>query len=351
MTMNILITGNMGYVGPALVRIARAELPDARLVGLDTGFFGHCLTGARSLPESLLDRQIFKDVRDVTADDLAGVDAVIHLAALSNDPIGKAYESLTAEINHRASVDIATMAKRAGARRFVFASSCSVYGFAEGGPRDESSELNPLTAYARSKIATERDVEGLADRDFVVTCLRFPTACGMSDRLRLDLVLNDFVAAAVASGRIEILSDGTPWRPLIDIKDMSRAMLWAIGRDPGAGGEFLSVNVGRTEWNYQIKDLAEAVRAEMPQVEVSINENAAPDKRSYQVDFSRFRALAPDHQPRVPLEQSIRELRAGLEGMGFNNHDFRNSDFMRLKVLISLCEHRRLDPDLHWLAA
>jgi nucleoside-diphosphate-sugar epimerase len=351
MTMNILITGNMGYVGPALVRIARAELPDARLVGLDTGFFGHCLTGARSLPESLLDRQIFKDVRDVTADDLAGVDAVIHLAALSNDPIGKAYESLTAEINHRASVDIATMAKRAGARRFVFASSCSVYGFAEGGPRDESSELNPLTAYARSKIATERDVEGLADRDFVVTCLRFPTACGMSDRLRLDLVLNDFVAAAVASGRIEILSDGTPWRPLIDIKDMSRAMLWAIGRDPGAGGEFLSVNVGRTEWNYQIKDLAEAVRAEMPQVEVSINENAAPDKRSYQVDFSRFRALAPDHQPRVPLEQSIRELRAGLEGMGFNNHDFRNSDFMRLKVLNSLCEHRRLDPDLHWLAA
>jgi nucleoside-diphosphate-sugar epimerase len=349
--MNILITGNMGYIGPALVRLARAELPDARLVGLDTGFFGHCLTGARSLPESLLDRQIFKDVRDVTEADLAGIDAVIHLAALSNDPIGKAYESLTAEINHRASVAIASMARRAGAKRFVFASSCSVYGCAEGGPRDETSELNPLTAYARSKIATERDVEGLADRDFVVTCLRFPTACGMSDRLRLDLVLNDFVAAAVASGRIEILSDGTPWRPLIDIKDMSRAMLWAIGRDPAAGGEFLSVNVGRTEWNYQIRDLAEAVKAEMPHVEVSINEDAAPDKRSYQVDFGRFRALAPDHQPRVPLEQSIRELRAGLEGMGFNNHDFRNSDFMRLKVLTSLREHRRLDPDLHWLAA
>jgi nucleoside-diphosphate-sugar epimerase len=349
--MHILITGNMGYVGPALVRMTSAELPDARLTGIDAGFFGHCLTGAPSLPESLLDKQIYKDVRNVTEEDLEGVDAVIHLAALSNDPIGKAFESLTAEVNHRASVDIAAAAKRAGAKRFVFASSCSVYGFAEGGPRDETSELNPLTAYARSKIATERDVEGLADDDFVVTCLRFPTACGMSDRLRLDLVLNDFVAAAVAYKRIEILSDGTPWRPLIDVKDMARAMLWAIGRDADTGGRFLSINVGRTEWNYQIRELAEAVRAQMPEVEVSINEDAAPDKRSYQVDFSRFAALAPDYQPCVPLEQSIRELRAGLQAMGFNNHDFRNSDFMRLKVLNSLREHHRLDPDLRWQAA
>jgi nucleoside-diphosphate-sugar epimerase len=349
--MNILITGNMGYVGPALTRAARAAHPDATLVGVDAGFFGHCLTGARALPESLLDRQLFRDVRDLKAADLEGIDAIIHLAALSNDPIGHAYEDLTSEINHHASVRLAGEAKQAGVKRFVFASSCSVYGFAEGAARNEDSDLNPLTAYARSKIGTERDLKTLADDDFVVTCLRFPTACGMSDRLRLDLVLNDFVAAAVASKRIEILSDGTPWRPLVDVKDMSRAMLWAIGRDIEAGGNCLSINVGRTEWNYQIRELAEAVQAQMPEVEVSINENAAPDKRSYQVDFSRYQSLAPDHQPQVGLEQSIRELRAGLEQMRFNNHDFRNSDFMRLRVLNGLREHKNLNADLRWQAA
>jgi nucleoside-diphosphate-sugar epimerase len=192
-------------------------------------------------------------------------------------------------------------------------------------------------------------LEPLADGDFVVTSLRFPTACGMSERLRLDLVLNDFVAAAVSTGKIKILSDGTPWRPLIDIQDMSRAMEWAISRDPSAGGEFLAINVGKSEWNYQIRDVAEAVKNIMPDVEIEINKDAQPDKRSYRVDFGLYKDLAPNHQLQVGLEQSIRELKDGLEGMGFNNGDFRNSDYMRLKVLLGLREKNLLNEQLEWV--
>jgi nucleoside-diphosphate-sugar epimerase len=171
----------------------------------------------------------------------------------------------------------------------------------------------------------------------------------MSNRLRLDLVLNDFVAAAVASKKISILSDGTPWRPLIDIKDMARAIDWAIARQPTTGGAFLAVNVGRNEWNYQVRDLAETVRELMPDVAIDINKDAQPDKRSYQVDFSQYRKLAPDHLPQVDLRQSIAELRDGLMGMGFNDTDFRNSNFIRLKVLSNLREHGLINEQLEWI--
>ena len=345
----ILITGNMGYIGPTLVDTLRKAYPGVELVGLDACFFGHCLTGANVLPESRIDFQYYGDVRDVELKHLEGVDSVIHLAAVSNDPMGNAFEQVTDEINHQSSVKLAKLAKEAGVKSYVFASSCSVYGYAEGAARDENSELNPLTAYAKSKINTENSIKDLANDDFVITSLRFPTACGMSERLRLDLVLNDFVAAAVASKKITILSDGTPWRPLIDIQDMSRAMDWAVSRPADNGGAFLAINVGRTEWNYQVKDLAEAVKEQMPDVEIEINTDAAPDKRSYQVDFSRFKALAPNHQPQVDLAQSIRELREGLEAMGFNNTDFRNSQFMRLKVLNAHMEKNLLGKNLRWI--
>jgi len=338
----------MGYIGPALVKILLASEPDANIYGIDSGFFAHCLTGAKAFPERNLKAQFFRDMRDIDETLLQGMDAVIHLAAISNDPMGKAFEEVTADVNYRASVKLAKLARKAGVGRFVFASSCSVYGYAEGDARDEHSELNPLTAYARSKIATEKDIEPLASEEFVITSLRFPTACGMSERLRLDLVLNDFVASAVSTGKIRILSDGTPWRPLIDIKDMSRSMSWAAERNPEDGGDFLAVNVGRTEWNYQVRDVAEAVRAEMPHVEIEVNKDAMPDKRSYQVDFGMYAGLAPDHLPKVDLAQSIRELRKGLTEMGFNNGEFRNSDFMRLKVLTSLRERGMLDEELRW---
>lgn len=347
--MKILITGNMGYIGPSVTDQLRSSYPDAELIGFDLGFFAHCLTGATMLPETRLDRQWFGDVRHITAEALDGIHAVVHLAGVSNDPIGNTFAQVTDEINCQSSIRLARLAKAAGVRRFVFASSCSVYGFAEGGPRKEGDALNPLTAYARSKIEAEQGIESLADEDFVITSLRFATACGMSERLRLDLVVNDFVACAVTANRIEILSDGTPWRPLIHIADMARAIDWAVGREAGNGGAFVAVNTGSDEWNYQIRDLAEGVARVIPGVEISINKNAQPDKRSYQVSFARFRELAPRHQPQVDLTETVRGLKDGLEKMHFMNPDFRNSEFMRLKVLTKFRENNQLSEKLEWV--
>src|SRR5438270_6920491 len=243
----ILITGVAGYVGPNLIRHLRDKFPDSKLIGFDTGYFAHNLTGAKRSPESLLDSLHFGDIRNFPAELLEGVDAVVHLAAISNDPMGKTFEAVTESINANASIALAQMAEERGVGSFVFASSCSIYGAAEGHPRRESDPLNPLTAYARSKVAMENALRETNSGNMKVTCLRFATACGMSDRLRLDLVLNDFVAGALANGSITILSDGTPWRPLINVKDMARAMTWAIERNANETGHFLIINAGNNE--------------------------------------------------------------------------------------------------------
>jgi len=337
----------MGYVGPNVIRALRHAFPAARLSGFDIGYFAHCLTGGPRLPETQVDIQHFGDIRTLPTPLLADVDAIVNLAAISNDPMGNAYEQVTMDINCNAAVELAKNAKQSGVQHFVFASSCSVYGQADTGARKESDPLNPLTAYARSKISTEERVAGLATSDFQVTCLRFPTACGMSDRLRLDLVLNDFVAAAVTSGDIEILSDGTPWRPLIDTKDMARAIEWAIGRTEG--GDFLSINAGADDSNQQIVELAKKVQAIVPGTKVSVNENAAPDKRSYQVDFALYKKLAPNHQPQCTLDQSIQELHTGLTAMKFDVADFRDSPHVRLHVLGAHRESGRLNETLNWV--
>jgi len=184
----------------------------------------------------------------------------------------------------------------------------------------------------------------------IITALRFSTACGWSDRIRLDLVLNDFVACAIASKEITVLSDGSPWRPLIDVKDMARSMEWALTRDPKESGNYLAVNVGSQEWNYQVRDLAEAVARAVPGTRVSINKDAPPDKRSYRVDFSLYKALAPKHQPQVSLDQAISEIKTGLESMLFNDADFRASQFMRLKVIEKHIEEQRLSEQLRWIS-
>ena len=349
--MKILVTGNMGYVGPPVINQLRTSYPEATLVGFDIGYFGNCITNSEVLPECRVDLQHFGDMRDFPSEALIGVDAIVHLAGISNDPIGNRFEEVTLDINYRASINMAKKAKEAGVRSFVFASSCSMYGAAEDIARTEKSPLNPLTAYAKSKVFTERELEPLASDRFKVTSLRFSTACGWSDRLRLDLVLNDFVAGSVASKRITILSDGTPWRPLINVMDMARAIDWAVGRDASNGGVFLAVNVGSDAWNYQVRDLAEAVAREIPGVEVSINKDAQPDKRSYRVNFDLFRRLAPKHQPRIGLTESIKDLKSGLEAMRFMDGDFRNSRHMRLKVLTELQEKGLLDNTLRWVKA
>lgn len=349
--MNILITGAMGYIGPALARHLRQAMPNAHLIGYDTGYFAHCLTGATVLPESLFDAVHFGDVRSFPAELLKEVDGVVHLAAVSNDPMGKRFEAVTDAINHRASVDIFRKARDAGVGHFVFASSCSIYGFAAGGPRSEGDALNPLTAYARSKVDTEVAMAAADPGAMTVTALRFATACGMSDRTRLDLVLNDFVASALATGVITVLSDGSPWRPLIDIKDMSRAIHWALIRPNDAGGANLAVNAGSDVWNYQVRDLAQAVADQIPGTRVSIATAAPPDKRSYRVDFRRFAELAQGFTPQIGLEQTVRELKEGLSTSGFADPDFRNSQYMRLKVLERHISEGRLTEDLRWTSA
>lgn len=344
--MRILVTGNMGYVGSVLVRHLRAALPGARLVGYDSGLFGDCLTTQDGLPEALLEAQHFGDIRDLPPALLDGVDAVVHLAAISNDPMGDRHAAATIEVNTRASIRLAALAHQAGVHAFVFASSCSIYGAAGGAPRREDDALNPLTAYARSKVAVEESLHAMRPQAMVVTCLRFATACGMSPRLRLDLVLNDFVAGALAAGEITVLSDGTPWRPLIALPDMARAIEWAIVRPAEQGGRVLSVNVGSDAWNLQVRDIAAAVARDLPGTRVSIAAAAPPDRRSYQVDFGLFRALAPRHQPRATLADVIGGLRDGLGAIGFADSRFREGRFIRLRVLDRLREAGRLDAAL-----
>jgi nucleoside-diphosphate-sugar epimerase len=347
--MKILVTGNMGYIGPSVVKHLRDSIPGSKLIGFDIGYFGVCITNPDLLPESRVDLQYFGDIRKFPEEILNGLDAIVHLAAISNDPIGNRFEEVTLDINHRASIDLSVKAKRNGVKSFIFASSCSMYGSAEDSARTEDSPLNPLTAYAKSKVLTERDLKPLADNGFMVTSLRFSTACGWSDRLRLDLVLNDFVAGAIASRKITILSDGTPWRPLINTKDMARAIDWAISRKPEEGGNFLAVNVGSDGWNCQVKELAEAVAKEIPGVSVSINKDAQPDRRSYRVNFDLFKKLAPKHQPQIDLTTSIRELKEGLERIAFRNENFRESNFMRLNILKELQSKGFLNEKLEWI--
>lgn len=346
--MKVLVVGNMGYIGPVLTQHLRRAYPQASLIGFDAGLFAHCLIGSMPLPEICLDRQVFGDVRHIETNVLEGVDAVVNLAAISNDPMGNRFEEATLAINYKAAVELAAKAKRAGVRSYVFASSCSVYGSAEEGAKQESSKLDPLTAYARSKVMAEKELIPMADERFTVTCLRFATACGMSDRLRLDLVLNDFVAGALTQKKIVVMSDGTPWRPLINVKDMARAIEWGITRGADQGGNGLIVNVGSNEWNCQVRDLANAVAQTISGVEVSINKNAPPDKRSYRVSYDLFKQLATKFQPLSDLKSTILELKEGLEQVRFSDQAYRESQYMRLNVINKFRETGVLTDNLEW---
>lgn len=347
--MKIIIVGNLGYIGPSVTDQFRKSFPKAELIGFDIGYFAHCLSNAAYLPEAKLDRQVFGDIRRFPEALLDGVDAVVDLAAISNDPMGNQFEQVTMDVNYRAAIRLAEMCKRKGVAKFVYASSCSMYGAASEFPKKEDDELNPLTAYARSKVAAEKDLKPLAGGGFTVTCLRFATACGFTSRLRLDLVLNDFVAGALASKLIDILSDGTPWRPLINTKDMARAFEWGVLRQADNGGAFLAVNTGSTEWNTQVKPLAEAIARQITGAKVSVNTEAPPDKRSYRVNFDLFKKLAPDHQPIWSLENTIRDMKENLVAMGFNDPKFRESQFIRLKTLARHMAEGRLNKNLDWI--
>lgn len=344
----ILIVGNLGYIGPVLTAFLRRATDGVSLVGYDTGYFAGCFLDPLAPVDHALDLQIHADVRSVQPEHLVGIDHVVYLAAISNDPMGNLYEGPTEEINATAATRFAELAKQAGARSFVYASSCSIYGAGGDEMKDEQSGINPLTAYARSKVACEQALQPLADRDFVVTCLRFATACGTSPRLRLDLVLNDFVASALLTNEIKILSDGAPWRPLIDVEDMCKAIAWATTRNDAQGGAFLAVNVRYNDQNYTIRDLAYAVQKQLPGASVNINTAAPADKRSYRVDFSLYASLNPQDKVGKPLERTVRELVDAIQASAFRTAAFRSSYLIRLHALGTLRERGRLDSTLRW---
>jgi len=316
------------------------------VVGLDSGLFEQCTFGEppRQFP------YIRKDIRDATPADLEGFHAVLHLAGLSNDPLGNLNPQLTYEINHLASVHLAQSAKQAGVERFVFSSSCSTYGSAGDKILDESAEFNPVTPYGTSKVLVERDVSKLADSRFSPTFLRNATAYGVSPRLRFDLVLNNLVAWAFTTGRVYIKSDGTPWRPIVHIEDISRAFLAAL-EAPREVVHNEAFNVGRSEENYQVRDLAEIVKETVPGCKIEYAADAGPDKRCYRVDFSRISRALPGFQPQWDARKGARELYEAYQKVDLRHEDFEGARFKRIDHLQGLLASRRLDSTLRWQPA
>ncbi len=342
--MRVLLTGHLGYIGTVMAPLL-AEAGH-EVVGLDSGLFEQCTFGEppRQFP------YIRKDIRDATPADLEGFHAVLHLAGLSNDPLGNLNPQLTYEINHLASVHLAQSAKQAGVERFVFSSSCSTYGSAGDKILDESAEFNPVTPYGTSKVLVERDVSKLADSRFSPTFLRNATAYGVSPRLRFDLVLNNLVAWAFTTGRVYIKSDGTPWRPIVHIEDISRAFLAAL-EAPREVVHNEAFNVGRSEENYQVRDLAEIVKETVPGCKIEYAADAGPDKRCYRVDFSRISRALPGFQPQWDARKGARELYEAYQKVDLRHEDFEGARFKRIDHLQGLLASRRLDSTLRWQPA
>ena len=339
--MRVLLTGSRGYIGTVMAPLLVGA--GHEVVGLDTDLYRRSTFGDWREPIST----IVKDVRAVEARDLDGFDAVVHLAALSNDPLGDLDPELTYDINHRASVRLARVAKEAGVRRFVFASSCSNYGAAGDDPVDETSALNPVTAYGRSKVLVEQDVVKLASDRFVPTFLRCATAYGASPRLRFDVVLNNLVAWAFTSGKVFLKSDGTPWRPIVHIEDISRAFIAVLGAPPDAvRGE--AFNVGKNDQNYRIREIAEIVKDTVPGCEIAFAADAGPDKRNYRADFSKIARVLPAFQPQWDARKGARQLLEAYRAVGLRLEEFEGPRYRRIDQLRSLLAEGRLAADLRW---
>lgn len=343
--MRVLVTGHLGYIGPVMVRLFKEA--GHHVTGLDIGYFRECITPGENLVAP--DKEIVRDLRDIQLSDVKNIDVVVHLAALSNDPMGQLDEQLTYTINHKCSVDLATLAKKAGVERFIFASSCSIYGAAADNyaPLDEQAMFNPVSAYAHSKVNTERDVQKLADASFSPIFLRNATAYGVSPRMRFDLVLNNLMAWAKTTGSIKVMSDGSPWRPLVHIEDISRAAV-AAAEAPRDLIHNQAFNIGRNDANYQVRDIAEAVTEMVPNAKLEILGESGGDTRSYKVSFDKVHQTLEYFKPQWTLQKGCVELQNWFDEGKLQNRTFDSRFFIRLEQLKYLMEKGSIDEKLRF---
>ncbi len=338
----ILVTGDRGYIGSALVPLLLKNKFD--VLGFDTEFFKAVIP---SDYKSLNYKKINKDIRKVEKKDIEGVDMIIHLSALSNDPMGDIDEKLTEEINFKSTIRLAEIAKSIGVKRFIFSSSCSIYGIAKKDTVDEGSEVNPLTAYAKSKINSEMELKRLRSNNFIVALPRNSTVYGYAPRFRNDLVVNNLVSSALAYNELRIMSDGTPWRPLIDVRDLAKIFIEFLNID----GEKINgevINVGFNENNFQVKYLVDVITKKVTKCDAIYTGEHGKDSRSYKVDFNKFKDIFTQVEQSWPLERSVEDLLKKLIKSKFKKNDFEKGKYTRLVILKNLISQNKLSKDLFW---